>query len=424
MSMEPPLYVILNCRPLYVCQISRESCILRASIDRIEFMSKNSSHSRQVRWFSWFSSLVLLLLLTACAGVSVTPNPVVEGVVESVVIEGAATQSVAVAGTLQLVAAVTVSGGAANTVMWSSDKPEVATVSDTGLVQGVAGGSATISATSTVDSSKSASVTITITAPGITSLSISGDATRSMNVGETLEFIASISRVGGADFTVTWSSDNLEVATVVSDDGLGLSAVAHGVAEGSATISVTSTFDPSKSASVVVNVVAPRAAFYRADNGETVMCPDAAVGDTGVVDGVTYTKRDKDGVTALVNTGSVPGGWDELPNTCTSGITDMLLMFFQKPAFNQPIGDWDTSSVTNMGGMFSGASKFNQPIGSWNTSSVTDMSGMLSGASAFNQDLSSWCVPGIASPPLNFDVGTTAWVLADSRPVWGSCPSE
>ena len=42
------------------------------------------------------------------------------------------------------------------------------------------------------------------------------------------------------------------------------------------------------------------AQFYLADNGITVMCPDASVGDTGEVNGVTYTKRDEAVLDALV----------------------------------------------------------------------------------------------------------------------------
>ena len=66
---------------------------------------------------------------------------------------------------------------------------------------------------------------------------------------------------------------------------------------------------------------APR--FYLAPNGVTVLCPSASVGDTGVVNGVTYTKRDRTGLLALKGTANEAG----LATSCTSGVTDMTIMF-------------------------------------------------------------------------------------------------
>jgi len=43
-------------------------------------------------------------------------------------------------------------------------------------------------------------------------------------------------------------------------------------------------------------------------------------------------------------------------------------------------------------------------------------------ASSFNQDLSGWCVTNIASEPPQFDTDADAWVLPNSRPIWGTCP--
>lgn len=73
---------------------------------------------------------------------------------------------VAVEATLQLNANVTVTGGAATTVTWSSSDDAKATVSGTGLVTGVAEGQVTITATSTVDNTKSNSITLTVVAKG------------------------------------------------------------------------------------------------------------------------------------------------------------------------------------------------------------------------------------------------------------------
>ena len=74
--------------------------------------------------------------------------------------------------------------------------------------------------------------------------------------------------------------------------------------------------------------------------------------------------------------------------------------------------------------MFSNSSSFNQPLNNWDVSNVSmvNMEFMFSGSEAFNQDLSSWCVTDITARPLNFDTGADAWVLANSRPIWGTCP--
>ena len=102
-------------------------------------------------------------------------------------------------------------------------------------------------------------------------------------------------------------------------------------------------------------------------------------------------------------------------------VTNMNWMFCASP-FNQDIGNWNVGKVNNMMCMFRDASAFNQDIGNWNVGNVTDMSYMFFNASAFNQDLSGWCVSKIPTRPTNFDSGATAWVLPNSRPIWGTCP--
>jgi surface protein len=111
------------------------------------------------------------------------------------------------------------------------------------------------------------------------------------------------------------------------------------------------------------------------------------------------------------------GGWN------TANVTNMSDMFFGATAFNQDIGGWNTANVTNMSFMFLNASSFNQNIGGWNTANVTNMSGMFREAWSFNQNLSGWCVSLIPGKPINFDLGATSWILLNSRPVWGTCPT-
>lgn len=91
--------------------------------------------------------------------------------------------------------------------------------------------------------------------------------------------------------------------------------------------------------------------FYLDENGVTVRCENAEFGDTGEVNDETYTKRTAADITP-----------ENAETTCTSGITDMIQLFYDKSDFNQDISSWDVSSVTDMGGMFDGASSFNHRL--------------------------------------------------------------
>ena len=56
--------------------------------------------------------------------------------------------------------------------------------------------------------------------------------------------------------------------------------------------------------------------FVRHDNGVTLTCNEADVGDNVTIDGTTYTKRTRDQITTA-----------NAATTCTSGITDMSNLF-------------------------------------------------------------------------------------------------
>lgn len=73
--------------------------------------------------------------------------------------------SIAVRATTQLTATVSPSNAANKTVSWSSSNANVATVSNTGLVTGIAAGTATITVT-TQDGNKKATSSITVTSSG------------------------------------------------------------------------------------------------------------------------------------------------------------------------------------------------------------------------------------------------------------------
>ena len=145
--------------------------------------------------------------------------------------------------------------------------------------------------------------------------------------------------------------------------------------DGNSSITITNTIDPECDL------------FYLSSNNVTVLCLDAANGDSGYVNGIEYTKRDRASLSGISE--------DSLPTTCTSGITDMSVLFSDANSFNQDISSWDVSSVTTMALMFRWCDAFNQDIGSWDVSNVTDMSGMFRYSDNFNQDIGDWDVSNV-----------------------------
>ena len=199
----------------------------------------------------------------------------------------------------------------------------------------------------------------------------------------------------------------------------------------SSNASITSGNSASVTRSVIIGV-APLIYF---ENG-TCKCPLATIGDTEVINGVTYTVVDNTSITTQVASGNYNLCTTLVTNMAnlfydnssfnsdisfwdTSNVTRMNQMFRQATAFNQDIGSWDTSKVTDMSGMFRQATAFNQDIGSWDTSSVTNMNRMFRAATAFNQDIGGWCVTNILTEPNYFS--TSSPLISDNKPQWGTC---
>src|SRR6266566_6292363 len=120
------------------------------------------------------------------------------------------------------------------TITWGSSNTAVATVTASGLVTGVVVGSATITATS---EGQSGTAAITVPAPApVASVSVS-PATVSVQVGQTVQLVATPKDANGNPLTgrtITWGSSNPAVATVTA------SGLVTGLVVGSATITATS----------------------------------------------------------------------------------------------------------------------------------------------------------------------------------------
>jgi hypothetical protein len=121
-------------------------------------------------------------------------------------------------------------------ITWSSAVPAVATVSATGVVTGVAPGSAVITATCLVDGTAvTASATATIQAVAVASIEITGAPTSPLVPSATVPLATTIKDASGAvlagsSYVVSWSSSVPAVATVSA------AGVVAAVSAGSTTI--------------------------------------------------------------------------------------------------------------------------------------------------------------------------------------------
>ena len=139
-------------------------------------------------------------------------------------------------------------GISGRTVTWTSSDPSVATVSSTGVVKALAGGTAKI--TCTIDGASGSSV-ITVIAPiSVASVSVL-PGTANVNVGSYVSFMATPKDANGnpvSGYTTTWRSSNTAVATVASN------GTVKGIATGTVTISATA---GGKTGTATLTVVKP-----------------------------------------------------------------------------------------------------------------------------------------------------------------------
>ncbi len=180
------------------------------------------------------SVAVVLLGFGSCSKTNDKTNLVGPTPVASVAVSpGSAT--IATAGSVSLTATPkNASGGtlSGRVVTWSSDNTAAATVNGSGLVSGVAAGSATITATC---EGKTGTSDITVSIVPVASVTVS-PTSASVQEGSTTQLTATPKDAGGIPLlgrVLTWSSGNTAAATV---NGSGL---VSGVAAGTATITAT-----------------------------------------------------------------------------------------------------------------------------------------------------------------------------------------
>lgn len=152
-------------------------------------------------------------------------------------------------------------------VSWSSSSNSVATVTQTGVVTGVAPGVVSISATS---GGRSAAATVTVQPAVVAAVNLNY-ATTTILAGDIRVLIATARDAANnivSGRSVSWTSSNL---TVVHGYVYGDTAVITGLKFGSATI--TATID-GRSASAIVNVLAPTSSICSTIAGASIYGDD------------------------------------------------------------------------------------------------------------------------------------------------------
>ena len=161
--------------------------------------------------------------------------------------------TLAVGGTVTLVATVTPEGATNKKVAWKSDKTDIATVDENGKVTAVKAGVAKITVT-TEDGKKTATCAITVKEDKVAVIGVKLNSTSlSLTEGDSYQLKATVSPINATNQNVTWKSSNSNVADV-DQDGLVVAVKA-----GTATITVT-TEDGNKTATCTVTVKADKVA--------------------------------------------------------------------------------------------------------------------------------------------------------------------
>ena len=74
----------------------------------------------------------------------------------------------------------------------------------------------------------------------------------------------------------------------------------------------------------------------------TCQCPNTTVGDTEIINGVTYTAVDNSTIAGQIANGNV--------NLCTTLVTSMVSLFADNTSFNSDVSFWDTCTEAHLEG--------------------------------------------------------------------------
>jgi len=168
------------------------------------------------------------------------------------------------------------------TITWSTSNASVATVNSSGVVNAIAAGAATITATC-AGKSGTAAITVTAAPPVVTTVTVA-PSSASIVAGNNTTLQATVKDANGnvmTGQTITWSTSNTSVATV------NASGVVTGIAAGAATITATCA-GKSGTAAITVTAAPPVVTTV------TVAPPGASI-NVGATVTLTATVKDAQG---------------------------------------------------------------------------------------------------------------------------------
>ncbi len=235
----------------------------------------------------------------------------------------------AVSETLQM-NAVVLPDGAIQTVSWSVDRPEIATIDENGLLTAVSSGEVIVSATSV--SGKTGYKGIIIEQLP-TAVSINGPA--SVNEGDTINMTAIVLPANAKNKEVVWSSATPSVATVDPYSGM-----VTGITEGTVVILATSKADRTVVGYYAINVTdLPQSISITdppvtvMDIGDTLSLSASVLPDNESNRTITWSSNDT-AVADVSSNGTVTAkqsGNVQISAITVNGLTDSIMLTVRQP---------------------------------------------------------------------------------------------
>ena len=215
------------------------------------------------------------------------------------------TQEVKQGATLKLTPTFEPANATTESLTWTSSNTEVATVSSTGVVTGVKANATEVTITVTTANGKTATCKVKVIAPDPTSISL--PTTQEVKKGETITLDPTLKPEGASAGTLTWTTNNSDVASIAD----ATKGEVKGVKEGTATITVKTA--NGLSAFCVVTVLAPDPTAItlptetqEVKQGETRTLSPTLEPEGALAENLTWTS-DNEAVATVTSSGVVKG---------------------------------------------------------------------------------------------------------------------